>query len=79
MKRVLLTATFPGCGERTEECNLLDESDPIYDAFGVVRMDAFDEMAKGGFVLFEDDEGLFVVEAQDVRSIEVLSENGNTV
>lgn len=75
LKRINLTWKNDEGLEIKEECFLLDEDSPLYfdGANGPVCVNGLgDVFAQEGMVLFEDDEGLFMLRPDQILNIEVI-------
>ena len=56
----------------TEICDLIDEEHKIVDSNGEELPDILAELAKEGYVIFEDEEGLFCLFPDQVLHIELV-------
>jgi hypothetical protein len=73
-KRVELTWTYNGY-VMTEKCTLCHYDAPLYTFDGeLVPKDVYEDIMKQGFVMFEDDEGLFCLRAEQIVKMRILKD-----
>lgn len=71
-KRIKLTWTN-NIERIVEECDLVSDDDPIYTFDGFKPdLDITNKIAKFGYVLFEDENGLFCLPPDQIIEIEVV-------